>query len=162
LGDRPGKTVNAAAGRVGHDELDQPAWKLAWQLAWKLLAAGHASRQCAGEHQCQRHHRSQYFHVGPRFADDPKNIEPPQACSAVIVYGTSFTLGQWRTGAKRGRLRVVPGFETDDESGAVPELNVVAIHQLPGLLDRVSIAVAGDDNGRAHDVVVLDLVDPIV
>jgi hypothetical protein len=38
----------------------------------------------------------------------------------------------------------------------------MAIHQLLGLLDCVSIALAGDDNGCAHDVVVLDLVDPIV
>src|ERR1044071_7112307 len=51
-----------------------------------------------------------------------------------------------------GRLGVVRGFEADDEAGAVPELDVVAIHQLLGLLDRVSIAVAGDDNGCAHYV----------
>jgi hypothetical protein len=38
----------------------------------------------------------------------------------------------------------------------------MAIHQLLGLLDCVSIALAGDDNGCAHDVVVLDLVDPII
>jgi hypothetical protein len=49
--------------------------------------------------------------------------------------GDPFALGR-RSGTKRGCLRVVPGFDAYDESGAIPKLDVVAVHQLLGLLDR--------------------------